>query len=101
VRAALWRAALFWELNLLGKRRGRALVTVSKQTAEIKELKDAIRALQVENGLRAARPEGIAIAAAATRELSRWLGYLEGRASRDEVCVAQPIGPWRVPLYVS
>jgi hypothetical protein len=26
---------------------------------------------------------------------------LEGRASRDEVCVAQPIGPWRVPLYVS
>jgi hypothetical protein len=48
-------------------------------------LKEAVRALQAQNALQAARLEGVAVSAAAQAigELSRRLGYLEGRASRD------------------
>jgi len=70
---------------LLSEEISKALVTLDEQRAEIKALKEEVRALRIQNELQAARLEGIAIRAAAeaTGELSRRLGYLEGRASRD------------------
>ncbi len=70
---------------LLSEEISKALVTLDEQRAEIKALKEEVRVLRIQNELQAARLEGIAIRAAAeaTGELSRRLGYLEGRASRD------------------
>jgi hypothetical protein len=58
---------------------------IEDQAAEIAQLKEALRELQVGEKLAIARMEAAVTRAAAeaTGELSRRLGFLEGRASRD------------------
>ncbi len=70
---------------LLSEELRKAFATLDKQDADIKELKAAVRALQAENKLQAARLESVAIRAVAdqTGELNRRLGFLEGHASRE------------------
>lgn len=70
---------------LLSEELRTAVASLDRQETDIKELKEAVRALQAQNALQAARLEGVAVSAAAQAigELSRRLGYLEGRASRD------------------
>jgi hypothetical protein len=61
------------------------LAALDAQGDDIEALKEAVRSLQVENGLTPVKLEGIAARAAgeATGALSRRLGCLERRAGRD------------------
>ena len=63
----------------------KSVAKIEAQAAEIERLSDAVRELQASEKLAIARMEAAVTRAAAdtTGELSRRLGYLEGRASRD------------------
>ncbi len=83
---AQWLAGLVRRIVLMSEAIDKAAETIEKQTAEITTLKEDVRALRAQNELQTARLESIAIRAAAdvTGDLSRRIGFLEGRASRDK-----------------